>query len=220
MFSRCLLSSAVVALCATTINSQTTRADEPPLEASDIEDAVPTQLLNPAEATSLAAAADSFIASVTAAPEYSSVLSVLSTGVPVTAQEAIEDDPSDFILDLINGSPLPSWATALPPSVEQYIESVASAAANVFTSDFPELYASATSEVAALETSAAASGGFVFPTGGYGGSNNTGPQASGSVAAPGTTPKAFPGAASTNRVGGVAMAVLGAGIAVGALLVV
>ncbi|KAL8688909.1 MAG: hypothetical protein Q9218_005296 [Villophora microphyllina] len=188
MLSKDLLASAAVALCATSINAQATTTDEPLVDASDIEEVVPTQLLSPAEATSLAAVADSFIASVTAAPEFSSVVSVLSTGIPVTAQEAIEADPSDFLLNLINGSPPPSWATALPPSVGQYIESVASNAANIFTSDFPELYASATSEVAALETSAAASGGFTFPSGGYGGSNFTGSRATGSAAAPGLSP--------------------------------
>ncbi|KAL8765262.1 MAG: hypothetical protein Q9203_006647 [Teloschistes exilis] len=235
MLSRCLLHSAVVALCATTINAQAAETDdsEPILVASDIEDVVPTQLLSPAAATSLAAVADSFIASVTAAPEFSSVVSVLETGIPVTGQEAIEADPYGFVLALIDGSPLPSWTTVLPPSVRQYIESVGSEAANMLSSDFPELYASATSKVAALETSAATSGGFVFPTGGYGGSNGTGPRlsgsaaapgttarVSGSVAAPGTTQKAFPGAASTKRVGGVAMAVVGAGVAAGALLMV
>ena len=172
------------------------------------------------QATSIAAVADSFIASVTAAPEFSSVVSVLATGIPATAQEAIEADPTDFVLDLLHGSPPPSWATALPPSVSQYIESIAEQAANIVTSDFGGLYTSVSSEVAALETGAAVSGGFVFPTGGYTNSNYTSPRATGSAVAPGSSPQAFPGASSAPslRVGSIAAAVVAASMGFGAWL--
>ncbi|KAL8830279.1 MAG: hypothetical protein Q9170_005808 [Blastenia crenularia] len=201
-------------LCAVAVNSQSTSTDEPLIDAGDIENVIPTQYLAASEATSIAAVADSFIASVTAAPEFTSVVSVLATGIPITAQQAIESDPEAFLLNIVRGSPLPSWATALPPSVSQYIESVAQDAANIVTSDFADLYTSVSSEVAALETGAAASGAFVYPTGGYGGkSNYTAPRPTGSAAAPGSTPQSFPGGASgatSLRIGGLATGLVAA----------
>ncbi|KAI4126448.1 MAG: hypothetical protein LQ338_003735 [Usnochroma carphineum] len=220
MLSKILIQSAAVALFAAVVDSQAVPSGEPFFDASDIEDVVPSQYLAPAEATSIAAVADSFIASVTAAPEYSSVFSVLATGIPVTARLAIENDPTDFVLGLLQGSP-PSWATALPPSVEQYLESIARDAAKIVTSDFAGLYTSVSSEVAALETGAAVSGGFVAPTGGYGKSNFTAPRPTGSAAAPGSTPLPFqpsPGAASSLQIGRIFATVVAAGLGVGAWL--
>lgn len=170
------------------------------------------------QATSIAAVADSFIASITSAPEFSSVLSVLAPGVPATAQEAIEGDPTDFVLGLLHGSPPPSWATALPPSAGEYIESVAEDAAKIITSDFAGLYTSVTPEVAALETGTAASSGFAYPTGGSGRSNYTAPRPTGSPAAPGSSPQAFPGSANSLRVGSITAFVVAAGMGVGAWL--
>ncbi|KAL8725423.1 MAG: hypothetical protein Q9166_007355 [cf. Caloplaca sp. 2 TL-2023] len=216
MYSKTLFSSAALALYATIVNSQ---ANEPAVEASDIEAVVPTEIINPAEATSIAIVADSFIASVTAAPEFSSVVSVLATGIPLTAQAEIANNPEGFLLDILSGSPPPAWATALPSSVGDYIESVAEDAAQIVTSDFPDLYTSLSAEAGALETSVAASGGFVFPTGGYGVSNYTGPRATGSAAAPGSTPAPFvPGSGASINAGGLAFAVVAAGFGAGALL--
>ncbi|KAL8713708.1 MAG: hypothetical protein Q9220_002234 [cf. Caloplaca sp. 1 TL-2023] len=213
---------SILAFCAVSSIAQTTSIDQPLLDAADIEDVVPTQILSPAEATSIAAVADSFIASVTAAPQFSSVVSVLATGIPITAQAEIENDPTDFLLDLVRGSPLPAWATALPPSVGEYIESVAEAAAAVATSDFAALYTSVSAEVAALETGAPSSGGYIFPSGGYVQSNSTtfnstaGPQPTGSAVVPGTTPQPFPGAATSLKSGNTAVALVIASI--GALM--
>ncbi|KAL8716735.1 MAG: hypothetical protein Q9225_005964 [Loekoesia sp. 1 TL-2023] len=218
MQSKKLFQLVAVALHAAAVNAQATSTDEPLLDASDIEDVVPTQILAPAEATSIAAVADSFIASITSAPEFSSVVSVLATGVPVTAQEAIEADPTNFVLDLLRGSPPPSWATALPPSVGEYIQSVAEDAAQIVTSDFAGLYTSVSSDVAALETGAAASSGFAYPTGGSGRSNYTAPRPTGSAAAPGPSTQAFPGSANSLRVGSITAFVVAAGMGVGAWL--
>ncbi|KAL8926671.1 MAG: hypothetical protein Q9208_002745 [Pyrenodesmia sp. 3 TL-2023] len=229
MHSKTLAQAAAVAFYAFGVHSQITPSDEPLVEAEDIQAVVPTELLSPAYvrdanvlATSIAAAADSFIASITAAPEFSSVASVLATAVPLTAQEAIANDPEGFLLSLVRGAPVPSYLTALPPSVEQYVQSVAEDAAQIVTSDFGALYTSVSSEVAELATGAPiipVSGGFVSPTGGYGGvSNFTGPRPTGSAAPPGSSPQAFPGAASSLRAGSVAAAVVAAGMGVGAWL--
>ncbi|KAL8946874.1 MAG: hypothetical protein Q9222_006786 [Ikaeria aurantiellina] len=225
MKSNVLLSSAIVAFHAASSIAQATSNDEPLIDAGDIEAVVPTQIVSPAEATSIATVLDSFIASVTAAPQFSSVISVLATGIPITAQQDIEDDPTDFVLDIVRGSPLPAWATSLPPSVGEYIESIAEDAAAVATSDFAGLISSASAEVAALETGAVASGGYVFPSGGYVQSNSTGsiptsgPRPTGSAVVPGSTPQppqAFPGAATSLNGGTMTAALVVAGI--GALL--
>lgn len=209
---------ATAALFAITVNSQAT--GEPAIDAADIEQVIPTEFLAPAAATSIAAVADSFIASVTAAPEFSSVVSVLATGIPITAQIAIQNDPEGFLLDIVQGSSLPSWITELPPSVTQYIESIGQDAANIVTSDFPGLYTSLSSEVAAFETSAAVSGGYAYPTGGYGTGNTTAPRPTGSAPAPGSPPQSFSSSAFSLRAGSMIAGVVTVGMGVGAWLMV
>ncbi|KAL8682914.1 MAG: hypothetical protein Q9186_001077 [Xanthomendoza sp. 1 TL-2023] len=221
MHSRILMSSVALAFSATAVNSQATSTNEPAVEASDIEAVIPTEIISPAQATSIAAVADTFIASVTAAPEYSSVLSVLATGIPITAQVDIAKNPEQFLLNLLSGSPPPAWATALPPSVVEYVESVGEAAAQLVTSDFPDLYTSLSAEAAALETGASGSGPFILPTGGYQGSNYTNPRPTGSAAGPGSTPEPFvPGSGASVNARGFTLAVVAAGFGVGAFLLV
>ncbi|KAL8815739.1 MAG: hypothetical protein Q9223_005152 [Gallowayella weberi] len=221
MHSRTLISSAALAFCATVVNSQNTSSNEPAVEPSDIEAVIPTEIISPARATSIAAVADSFIASVTAAPEYSSVMSVLATGIPVTAQAEIANNPERFLLDLLSGSPPPAWATALPPSVAEYVESVGEAAGQLVTSDFPDLYTSLSTEATALETGASGSGLFFSPTGGYRGTNYTSPRPTNSAAAPGPTPAPFvPGSGAPIHAGGLTLAVVAAGFGVGTFLLI
>ena len=124
------------------------------------------------------------------------------------------------MLDILRGSPAPAWASSLPPSVGQYVESLARDAAEVVTEEFGGLYTSVSSQVAALETGAAASGGYVVPTGGYLSPNYTAPQPTGSAAPPGSNPVPFEGSASSLRVKTAAAAVVAMGIVTGALLVV
>lgn len=159
------------------------------------------------QATSVAAVANSFIASVTAAPEYSSVLSVLATGIPATAQAAIANDPKDYVLDILHGSPPPSWATALPSSVDEYFQSIGEDAASIVAAKFGGLYTSVSSEVAdAIET-----GGLPLPTGAYGTGNSTRPRPTATDASPITSPIPFEGAAS-RIVGSIVAVVVAAGI--------
>ncbi|KAL8854122.1 MAG: hypothetical protein Q9221_001044 [Calogaya cf. arnoldii] len=216
MYSKTLLTSAL-ALGAVVVNSQETNNN---VEASDIEAVVPAEIISPAEATSLANLADSYIASVTAAPEYSSVLSVLATAIPITAQAEIAANPEGYLLDIIQGSPLPDWATALPPSVGQYIESLAQDAEQLVTSitaEIPELVTYASAQASSLATATSIGGGFVTPTGGYGGSNYTNPRPT--TPANGTAPEPFvPGSGASVNVGGAAFAVMAASFGIGALL--
>ncbi|KAL8804566.1 MAG: hypothetical protein Q9182_002481 [Xanthomendoza sp. 2 TL-2023] len=221
MHSRTLISSVALIFCTTVVNSQNTSSNEPAIEANDIEAVIPTEIISPARATSIAAAADSFIASLTAAPEYSSVLSVLATAIPVTAQAEIANNPEQFLLDLLSGSPPPAWATALPPSVAEYVESVEGAAAQVVTSDFPDLYTSLSVEAAALETGASGSGAVYVATGGYWGSNYTSPRPTNSAAAPGSAPAPFvPASGAPIQAGSLIIGVVAAGFGVGALLLI
>ncbi|KAI4269976.1 MAG: hypothetical protein LQ337_006975 [Flavoplaca oasis] len=219
MHSKAIITSAAFALCAGIVNSQ----DTTNVEASDIEAVVPAEIVSPAEATSLAAIADSFIASVTAAPEYSSVLNVLATAIPITAQAEIGADPEGYLLDIVQGSPPPAWATALPPSVGDYLESIALDAVQIVTSvtaEIPELVTYASAQVSSLETATSIGGGFVAPTGGYVGSNTTSPRPTGSAVAPGSAPEPFvPGDSGTSiNAAGTAFAVMAASFGIGALL--
>ncbi|KAL8958654.1 MAG: hypothetical protein Q9193_004332 [Seirophora villosa] len=201
---------------AAVVRSQAT-TDAPIVEASDIQDAVPSEILSldPGSATSIATAADSFIASVTAAPAYSSVISVLATGIPATAQAAIANDPNypnSIFMDIARGSPVPDWVTELPPSVGEYFRSIGEDAAGVITSDFGALYTSVSSEVAdAVQT------GYAFPTGGYGTANVTAPRPTPTGFGPNTNTAPFEGAASRS-VGSMVAAVAAAGMGLGAWL--
>ncbi|KAI4227642.1 MAG: hypothetical protein L6R36_002277 [Xanthoria steineri] len=217
MHSKTFLTSAAFALCAVKVKSQ----DTANVEASDVEAVVPANVIDPAEATSLASIADGYIASVTAAPEFSSVVSVLATAIPITAQAEIAADPQGYLLDIIQGSPPPAWATALPPSVQDYVESLGQNAAQIVssvTADYPELVTYASAQVSSLETATSIGSGFVAPTGGYGGSNYTNPRPTGSAAAPGSTAAPFvPGSGASTNVGGAAFAVMAASFGIGAL---
>ncbi|KAI4234148.1 MAG: hypothetical protein LQ349_003975 [Xanthoria aureola] len=217
MHSKTLLTSAAFALCALMVNSQNSAN----VEASDVEAVVPANVIDPAEATSLASIANGYIASVTAAPEFSSVLSVLATAIPITAQAEIAADPQGYLLDIIQGSPPPAWATALPPSVQDYVESLGQNAAQIVssvTADYPELVTYASAQVSSLETATSIGGGFVAPTGGYAVSNYTSPRPTGSAAAPGSTAAPFvPGSGASTNVGGAAFAVMAASFGIGAL---
>ncbi|KAL8991718.1 MAG: hypothetical protein Q9169_007714 [Polycauliona sp. 2 TL-2023] len=221
MHSKTILSSAAFALCAAIVNSQDNPVD---VEASDIEAVVPAEIISPAQASSLANVADSVIASITTAPEFSSVVSVLMTAIPVTAQLDIGSDPEGYVMDILQGSPPPAWATALPPSVEEYFQSLALQGAQVaqsLASDFPELVTLDPAPASTLETVTSTGGGYAAPTGGYVTSNTTSPQPTGSAAAPGSpsSPEPFvPGSGASINLGGTAFAVMAASFGVGALL--
>ncbi|KAL9016482.1 MAG: hypothetical protein Q9185_006175 [Variospora sp. 1 TL-2023] len=211
MYPARIVQSAAVLAFAALVHSQASPSDPTLVAASDIQNIVPSDILplDPDSATSVAAAANSFIASVTAAPEYSSVLSVLATGIPATAQAAIANDPKDYVQDIVHGSPPPSWATALPPSVNEYFQSIGEDAASIIAAEpgFGELYTSVSSEVAdAIE-----SGRSTSPTGAYGTGNSTRPRPTATGANPITNPVPFEGAASRS-VGSIVAVMVAAGI--------
>ncbi|KAL8966751.1 MAG: hypothetical protein Q9197_005810 [Variospora fuerteventurae] len=211
MYSARIVQSAAVLAFAALVHSQAPPSDETPLDAKDIQDSGLSEILSldPGSATSVAAAANSFIASVTAAPEYSSVLSVLATGIPATAQAAIANDPKDYVSDIVRGSPPPSWATALPPSVDEYFQSIGEDAASMIAAEpgLGELYTSVSSEVAdAIDTGRSTS-----PTGAYGTGNSTRPRPTATGANPITNPIPFEGAASRS-VGSIVAVMVAAGI--------
>ncbi|KAL8669073.1 MAG: hypothetical protein Q9168_006323 [Polycauliona sp. 1 TL-2023] len=219
MHSKTILTSAAFALYAGVVYSQ----DIANIDASDIQDADPADIINPAEATSLANIAEAYLASITSAPEFSSVVSVLQTAIPITAQAEIGSDPEGYVRDILQGSPAPAWATALPPSVEQYFQSLASDGAQVATSlasEFPDLAAAASQQASSFEVATSTGGAYVVPTGGYGASNSSsGPAPTGSGVAPGSSPKPFvPGSGASINLGGTAFAVMAASFGIGALL--
>lgn len=123
-----------------------------------------------------------YVTSVTAAPEFFSAIAALETAVPLSAVAAIGANPEDFIMELATGT-IPSWFTAIPSSVIDYVESIGEQAlslveAGTGISALPdgavsEVEASATAAYAGAQIGAYgiyATGGYAHPTGtGYGG---------------------------------------------------
>lgn len=169
--------------------------------------------------------------SVTAQPEFSSAIAALETAVPLSAVAAIGANPEDFIMELATGT-IPSWFTAIPTSVVNYVESIGEQAlslveAGTGISALPE---GAVSEVEGSATAAYAgatgsygvyaTGGYAYPTG-TGAYYPTGSGVSSGFAAPtgnssvvpyspSPIPEVFPGAASPrNMAVGVVVMVAG-----------
>ena len=170
--------------------------------------------------------------SITAQPEFSSAVAALETAIPLTAVESIGDSPEDFIMQLATGT-LPSWFTAIPTSVIDYVESIGEQAVSLLEADtgISSIPADLVSEVEATATAAydyatAAYGnyptggypygtGAYYPTGTAGSSGYAAPTGNSSVVpySPSASPQAFTGAAPSRNValGAVAMV---AGVAV------
>ncbi|KAI4165622.1 MAG: hypothetical protein LQ342_000564 [Letrouitia transgressa] len=206
------------------------------VDASDVEAFVPTGILPPSQATDLANGIDSFIASVTADPRFSSVASVLATAVPPYLLANPNPSAAEaYLLSILTATSLPSWITALPPSVTSYVIELGQGAEGLLKSDAPALY----TQVTAIATVLGGPGGYAGPAGGYGGGGANGTAGSGetavasagsgaapagpsATAGPGGSnggsppPEDFTGGAASAR--GVALVGVLAGVVVGGLL--
>ena len=76
------------------------------------------------------------MASLLDEPEASSVISVLMTAIPTTAQDAYASDPISFLDNLITASALPSWASDIPAPLQSDLGSVINEALSIIDSDF------------------------------------------------------------------------------------
>ena len=136
--------------------------------------------------------------SITAQPEFSSAVAALETVIPLTAVAAIGDNPEDFIMQLATGT-IPSWFTAIPTGVVDYIESIGEQAVSILEADtgISSVPADLVSEVEATATAAYdyataayggyATGGYPYGTGAYGtGAYGTGAYGTGAYYPTGT----------------------------------
>ena len=96
-------------------------------------DSLATLIAQPLEA---AADVDDYVASLLDKPEASSVLSVLATAIPTSAQNAFASDPISFLDNLITASALPSWASEIPAPLQSDLGSVINQALTIIDSDF------------------------------------------------------------------------------------
>ncbi|KAL8793022.1 MAG: hypothetical protein Q9195_004333 [Heterodermia aff. obscurata] len=165
-----------------------------------------------------------YVTSITAQPEFSSAVAALETAIPLTAFESIGESPEDFIMELATGT-IPSWFTAIPTSVIDYVESIGEQAVSLLEADtgISSIPADLVGEVeatgtAAYEYATAAYGGYPtggYPTGGYpygtgayyptgtaGSSGYAAPTGNSSVVpySPSASPQAFTGAAPSRTV--------------------
>ena len=76
------------------------------------------------------------MASLLDEPEASSVLSVLATAIPTSAQNAFATDPISFLDNLITASALPSWASEIPAPLQSDLGPVINQALSIIDSDF------------------------------------------------------------------------------------
>ena len=150
--------------------------------------------------------------SITAQPEFSSAVAALETAIPLTAVESIGESPEDFIMELATGT-VPSWFTAIPTSVIEYVESIGEQAVSLLEADtgISSIPADIVSDVEATATAGYggyATGGYPYGTGAYyptgtaGSSGYAAPTGNSSVVpySPSASPQAFTGAASSRNV--------------------
>ena len=169
--------------------------------------------------------------SITVQPEFSSAVAALETAIPLTAVESIGENPEDFILELATGT-VPSWFTAIPTGVIDYIESIGEQAVSLLEADtgISSIPADLVGEVEATATEAyeyatAAYGGYAtggypygagayYPTGTAGSSGYAAPTGNSSVVpySPSASLQAFTGAAPSKN-GALGVAAIVAGVA-------
>ncbi|MCJ1457340.1 hypothetical protein MMC28_007708 [Mycoblastus sanguinarius] len=79
---------------------------------------------------------NSYLGALVTQPSVSSVLSVLATAVPASLKGYVQTDPVDFLGDLVVATALPTWASALPASVQSQLGSVINQGYSIIATDF------------------------------------------------------------------------------------
>ncbi|MCJ1354218.1 MAG: hypothetical protein MMC33_004205 [Icmadophila ericetorum] len=178
----------------------------------------------PQEILSGIAAVSTYITGLEGQGAFASVGSVFATALPSAAISSFENDPIDFLIDFITNPATPTWYSALPTDVQNFVQSVESVGVSLFEAQETPVSTAAGSTTA-------------------GGSAPSGTVVSGSAASAGTTtatPSATAGTISTtikssttttaaavatvskaaappNLIGGVQQMILGGAVAAGAV---
>lgn len=66
----------------------------------------------------------SFIASLTAQPEFTSAAAVLATGLPASLLVDLGSNPISAVVDFVAAAGSPTWLSAVPTQVLPYLSSV------------------------------------------------------------------------------------------------
>ncbi|MCJ1466837.1 hypothetical protein MMC07_005458 [Pseudocyphellaria aurata] len=93
---------------------------------SQIESALPTPIASAVESALPAIESDvvTYLASLADTPAYTSVNDALTSALPSDVLAQYTSAPADFIVSLETGTAYPTWASAIPTGVAQYLASV------------------------------------------------------------------------------------------------
>ena len=122
LFASTLLLSTLTLLA----NAQTTTTADDALSPAAAATTFPT-LTPGAVPTSVLNALESYLTSVTAQPEFLSAYQALTSAIPASVLNEIEDDPTDYLGSVLAGGTQPSWITAVPTSYISYFSSIGAA---------------------------------------------------------------------------------------------
>ncbi|MCJ1401523.1 hypothetical protein MMC11_004737 [Xylographa trunciseda] len=96
---------------------------------------IATVTANPSQESHIESDAASYFSSLFAQPQFTSVVSVMYTGVPQDAFDSFTADPSDFFIMLATETAAPAYIQALPTDVQSYLSSVGAAEASIIVKD-------------------------------------------------------------------------------------
>ncbi|MCJ1382346.1 hypothetical protein MMC17_005459 [Xylographa soralifera] len=96
---------------------------------------IATVTANPSQQTRIESDAASYFSSLFAQPQFTSVVSVMYTGVPIDVFDSFTADPSDFFQMLATETAEPAYIQALPTDVQSYLSSVGAAEASIIVKD-------------------------------------------------------------------------------------
>lgn len=108
-----------------------------------------------------------YVTSITAEPQFTSVVAALAQAVPTSVLSRLEEAPESYILELATGT-APSIFTALPTGVYEYFASVGEQALSILEQDTGLTNIPANlipTGVSPASIPAYATGGYYYPTG-------------------------------------------------------
>ncbi|KAF6239282.1 hypothetical protein HO173_002543 [Letharia columbiana] len=118
LFTRTLIISTLTLLANT--QTATTDAANPTITPA----ALPTQVI---------ASIENYYSSLEKQPEFSSAIQALTSAMPASILNQIENDPTDYLSSVLGAGAQPSWISALPTSYINYFSSIGAAEASIIT---------------------------------------------------------------------------------------
>lgn len=131
------------------------------------ESSIPTTLAPAVESALPAIESDvvAYLASLVDTPSFTSVNNALDSALPSDVVAQLSTAPADFIIALITETAVPTWASAIPTSVADYLDSVYAHIQSIESADVIDKLPSLTVVDGAKPTGGYY--GYGNPTGGY-----------------------------------------------------